>query len=91
VIGVLPTVRLGEKTILLEPGDSVLFYSDAIVEATSPDGEMLGVGGLRSFLAQHISLPIEALLDKVYVLGQEHSGKDHYEDDFTLVGLQLAG
>jgi serine phosphatase RsbU (regulator of sigma subunit) len=90
VIGVLPSVRLEEKRIPLEPGDKVLFYTDAIVESANQDGEMLGVDGLRSFLAQQGSLSIETLMNRVYALGQEHSGNDHYEDDFTLVGLQLA-
>ena len=90
VIGLFPAASLEEKRIPLEPGDKVLFYTDAIVESINPDGEMLGVEGLRSFLAQHSELPIEALVDRVYALGREHSGKDYYDDDFTLVGLQLA-
>ena len=76
VIGVLPTVRLEEKKTVIESGDKVLFYTDAIVESSSPEGEMLGVDGLRSFLAQHIDLPIEVLLEKVYALGLQHGGPD---------------
>lgn len=91
VIGVLPTVRLEEKRVPLEPGDKVLLYTDAITESIDPDGEMLGVNGLRSFLSQHGELPIESLLDEVYALGQEYSGREHYEDDFALVGLQFEG
>jgi serine phosphatase RsbU (regulator of sigma subunit) len=91
VVGVLPDIRLEEKTILLEPGDSVLFYSDAIVESIDPDGEMLGVDGLRAALTQHGDLPIESMLDRVYSLGQEYSGRARYEDDFTLLGLELLG
>jgi serine phosphatase RsbU (regulator of sigma subunit) len=90
VIGLLPTVRLEEKRIALEPGDKVLFYTDAIIESANEEGEMLGIAGLQRFLAQHSNLPIDALLHRVYTLGQQHSGKDGYEDDFTLVGLQLA-
>ena len=90
VIGLFPNVRLEEKKVPLERGDKVLFYTDAIVESANPDGEMLGVEGLRSFLAQRSDLPIETLLEQVYALGQEHSGQDDYEDDFTIVGLQLA-
>ena len=90
VIGLLPTAPLQEKRIALEPGDKVLFYTDAIVESANPDGELLDVDGLRAFLLQHSDLSIETLVEKVYALGQEHSGQDGYDDDFTLVGLQLA-
>jgi hypothetical protein len=34
-------------------------------------------------------LPIDALLEQVYALGQRFSGQATYEDDFTLVGLEV--
>jgi sigma-B regulation protein RsbU (phosphoserine phosphatase) len=91
VIGILADVHLEEQQIQLEPGDKVLFYSDAIVETTDPAGEMLGVAGLRAFMAERGHLPLNTLLDEIYAFGQEYSGQATYDDDFTLVGLQIAG
>jgi serine phosphatase RsbU (regulator of sigma subunit) len=90
VIGLLPAPPLTQNRIPLEPGDRVVFYTDAIVEAANPAGETLDVDGLRSFLSQHSELPIQPLVERIYRLGLEHSGRDDYDDDFTLVGLQLA-
>jgi serine phosphatase RsbU (regulator of sigma subunit) len=90
VIGLLPAPSLEEARIPLEPGDKVVFYTDAIVEAANPDGETLDVTGLRSFMARHSDLPIQALVERIYALGREHGGRDSYDDDFTLVGLELA-
>lgn len=91
VIGVLSDVHLEERQAQLEPGDKVLLYTDAIVEAINPEGEMLGVAGLQAFLAERGPLPLDALLDGIYAYGQEYSGQAAYDDDFTLVGLQIAG
>jgi hypothetical protein len=50
---------------------------------------MLGDAGLRSFLAGQGDLDIEDLIDRVYALGQDYSGRRDYEDDFTLLGLEV--
>jgi len=89
VIGVLDDIQLEEQRIQLETDDKVLFYSDAIVESINPAGEMLGVAGLQAFLAERGHLPLKALLDEIYAYGQEFSGQATYDDDFTLVGLEI--
>jgi hypothetical protein len=41
-LGLMPGTSYEEKEIVLERGDSVLFYSDGLVEAHDPKGEMFG-------------------------------------------------
>ena len=41
-----------EETTLL-PGEGVLFYSDGLVEAHDPEGEMFGFPRLRALVAEH--------------------------------------
>jgi PAS domain S-box-containing protein len=91
MLGLFEGVPYKEGTIRLVPGDKVLFYSDAVSEAARADGEMLGVAGLCSFLQGRRSLGIEALVDGVYAYGLTFSGRTEYEDDFTLVGVEIGG
>jgi serine phosphatase RsbU (regulator of sigma subunit) len=44
-----------EKEIVLGQGESVLFYSDGLVEAHNPKGEMFGFPRLRALTAEHDS------------------------------------
>jgi hypothetical protein len=44
---------------------------------------------LRSFLEQSGDLGIETLVAQVYAYGQTFTGRAQYEDDFTLVGLEI--
>jgi ketosteroid isomerase-like protein len=76
-----------EKEIVLEAGDAALFYSDGLVEAHDPRGEMFGFPRLRALVAEHDekrSLE-DFLLEEVW----RFTGEDwEQEDDITLLTLR---
>jgi serine phosphatase RsbU (regulator of sigma subunit) len=41
-LGLMPGMRYEEKEMVLEGGEAALFYSDGLVEAHDPTGEMFG-------------------------------------------------
>jgi serine phosphatase RsbU (regulator of sigma subunit)/predicted ester cyclase len=86
-LGLMPAMSYEEKEIVLDAGDSVLFYSDGLVEAHDPRGEMFGFPRLRKLVAEHGqegSLE-EALLGELYSFVGE--GWEQ-EDDITLLTLR---
>lgn len=89
MLGLFAGLDFSEATVSLAPGDKVLVYTDAVTEAMRQDGAMMGVEGLRSFLARRGDLGVEALVEQVYAYGKTFSGRTQYEDDFTLVGLEM--
>jgi hypothetical protein len=72
--------------VLLAPGDSVLFYSDGLVEAHNPVREMFGFPRLMSLLGGHAdgTPPIVFLLRE---LADFTGAAWEQEDDITLVSL----
>jgi serine phosphatase RsbU (regulator of sigma subunit) len=42
-----------EKESILTPGKGVLFYSEGLIEAHDPEGEMFGFPRLRALVAEH--------------------------------------
>src|ERR687893_405450 len=50
-LGLLPGMEYEEKEMVLERGDSVLFYSDGLVEAHDPRREMFGFPRLQGLVA----------------------------------------
>ena len=86
-LGLMPGMSYEEKEIVLEKGESVLFYSDGLVEAHDPQGEMFGFPRLRALVAEHgaeRSLE-ETLLEELY----SFTGEDwEQEDDITLLTLE---
>ncbi|HEY0756871.1 MAG TPA: SpoIIE family protein phosphatase [Ktedonobacteraceae bacterium] len=88
-LGMLPGSRYEEFEAALIPGESLLFYSDGLVEAHSPSGEMFGFPRLQALLSAPIGEP--ALLEFVLAQLQSFTGdKWEQEDDVTLLTLQRA-
>jgi serine phosphatase RsbU (regulator of sigma subunit)/anti-sigma regulatory factor (Ser/Thr protein kinase) len=89
-LGLLAGMDYPEHEAVLGPGDSVLLYSDGLVEAHDRAGEMFGFPRLRQLMATE--LPSSELLD--HLLDELHGfvgrGWDQ-EDDITLVALQRTG
>src|SRR5215216_2213018 len=52
-LGLMPGMSYEQKEIVLEQGEAALFYSDGLVEAHDPKGEMFGFPRLRALLAEH--------------------------------------
>src|SRR5215218_2210246 len=87
-LGLMPGMFYEEKEAALEVGDSTLFYSDGLVEAHDPKGEMFGFPRLRRLVAEHDAEEgslVDFLREKLYSFvgdGWEQ------EDDITLVTLR---
>ena len=87
-LGLMPGMSYEEKEMVLDTGEGVLFYSDGLVEAHNPEGEMFGFPRLRALIAQHAEEE-RALRD--FLMKELHSftGEEwEQEDDITLVTLQ---
>jgi serine phosphatase RsbU (regulator of sigma subunit) len=52
-LGLMPGMSYEEKEIILEAGETALFYSDGLVEAHDPKGAMFGFPRLRELVAEH--------------------------------------
>jgi steroid delta-isomerase-like uncharacterized protein len=86
-LGLMPEMSYEEKEAVLGEGDSVLFYSDGLVEAHDPNYEMFGFPRLRVLISEHgkqRSL-VDSLLEELYSFVGE--GWDQ-EDDITLLTLR---
>jgi serine phosphatase RsbU (regulator of sigma subunit)/predicted ester cyclase len=87
-LGMMPGMSYEEREVSLAEGNCVLFYSDGLVEAHNPHGEMFGFPRLRTLVAEHGgeegSLG-DYLLEELYSFVGE--GWEQ-EDDITLLTLR---
>jgi serine phosphatase RsbU (regulator of sigma subunit)/anti-sigma regulatory factor (Ser/Thr protein kinase) len=86
-LGLMPGMVYEEKEAILAPGDSVLLYSDGLVEAHNAKRDMFGFPRLMTLLGEYKgNMPVIDLL-----LGElaEFTGSEwEQEDDVTLVTLR---
>src|SRR5829696_1292908 len=87
-LGLMPGMGYEEKEVVLEKGDSTLFYSDGLVEAHNLQREMFGFPRLRKLVAEHDAEEgsmVDFLLEELY----SFVGEDwEQEDDITLLTLR---
>ena len=86
-LGLMPGMRYEEKEVVLDAGEVALFYSDGLVEAHNPQGEMFGFPRLQELVAEHAE---ERSLGD-FLLGELYSFTGEgweQEDDITLLALQ---
>jgi serine phosphatase RsbU (regulator of sigma subunit) len=86
-LGLMPGMSYEENEIALEAGESVLFYSDGLVEAHDPQRKMFGFPRLRMLVAEHAEQGslVDFLMEEFYSFVGE--GWEQ-EDDIILVALQ---
>src|ERR671910_643392 len=86
-LGLMPASSYEEKEIVLDAGESILFYSDGLVEAHDPEGQMFSFPRLRALVAEHTEEGAlgEYLLEELYSFVGE--GWEQ-EDDITLITLR---
>jgi serine phosphatase RsbU (regulator of sigma subunit) len=76
----------------LEPGDSVLFYTDGVTEAHKPGGELFGVERLADLIGRHASDQVEPEEIVRQIVGAILEYKaDQLADDATLVLVRWNG
>jgi len=65
VLGVMAGMRYEEHVVSLEPGDYVLFYTDGVTEAFSPEGEIYGDERLRALIQAAAGNSAQEMLDDI--------------------------
>jgi serine phosphatase RsbU (regulator of sigma subunit)/anti-sigma regulatory factor (Ser/Thr protein kinase) len=87
-LGLMPGMKYEEEEAVLAAGDDLLFYSDGLVEAHDPRGEMFGFPRLQGLVRANrsggASLMSFLLSELVRFTGQNWE----QEDDITLVTLE---
>jgi serine phosphatase RsbU (regulator of sigma subunit)/CHASE1-domain containing sensor protein/anti-sigma regulatory factor (Ser/Thr protein kinase) len=88
-LGLMPEMVYEEKVADLNAGDSLLFYSDGLVEAHDPAGEMFGFPRVRKLALSYNAEGGEELVDYLLAeLARFTGGDKEQEDDITLVTLE---
>ena len=89
-LGLATGLRFEEATTTLEPGETLVLYTDGIVEARNPDGSMFGVGRIEESLRSCSGAPDCAVRTISGSLLAFESGV-RPADDQTLLVLQVGG
>jgi len=89
-LGVLRDHEYRNNEVVMEPGDTLLIYTDGLTEARDRRERMFGLDRLRELFASSPDSPA-AVRDRIVASLTEHQGGPIGSDDQTLVVLGIAG
>jgi sigma-B regulation protein RsbU (phosphoserine phosphatase) len=89
-LGVFEPLGATSASIKLEPGDTIVLYTDGITESFNAKREMFGVSGLDAALEGCSGQPA-CVVDSVHAALYDHTHSRTRDDDQTIVALHFAG
>lgn len=90
-LGLRAPLEFGELEIELQPGDTLLFYTDGIVEAHDRRRNLFGFERLERLLQRWGHLPANQLLEQVLAEVHAFSQAVPTHDDMTIVVVRVTG
>ncbi len=88
VLGVMDPFQFEQKTIVLNPGDGVLFYTDGVTEAFNDAEEMFGEKRLRETVQRLRRQPAADVVQNIHDAVTAFANPCPQSDDFTLLMLR---
>lgn len=89
-LGVVPEVRLVERSTTLRPGDTVLLYSDGLVEARSRDGAFFGLEHVKRLVRRvQAGGPRDVSHALLAAVEAHWQSSEYLKDDFALLVARL--
>jgi len=88
-LGWFSGIELEEKEIQLEPGDRLVFYTDGITETMNSEHHLFGDEKLNDLIKKYADLSPGEFSSKLISALKEFSQSDKFDDDVTMVVLDL--
>lgn len=89
IVGVREGIKYDEHTIALQPGETLIFYTDGVTEATDKTLEEFGVERLSEVIRSNSKLSAEGLRNAIYEAVLQFAGENAEADDLTLVVVKV--
>src|SRR6266487_1189324 len=84
-VGLVPEAEYTSVGLKLEPGDTLVLFSDGVTEAMDPDDQLFGVPRLREVLEANTSTELEHIQKCVLEAVENFTRGAHQADDVTLL------
>ena len=87
-LGVLPGFDYKQTSHVLQPGETIVLYTDGVTEAMNADGELFGIEGLQNYFANTPPADSEGTSQQVMQAVSDFAGNAPQSDDITCLTLQ---
>jgi len=88
-LGLWEDIALDEKQIHLEPGSTLLLFTDGMTDCRDPLGEDFGLDRIKQNLAQMVGQPAQDVCDHMLSTLRSHQRGSPQDDDVTLAAIHM--
>jgi phosphoserine phosphatase RsbU/P len=88
-LGMFPNVQYEEFSLSTQPGDSLVFFSDGIVDAQNAAGDMFGDDRLKAIVKKYSQKSASKIADAILAEVSKFQGGRERFDDETVVVLRV--
>ncbi len=88
-LGVRHEMHPAIKSVRLFPDDIVILYTDGIIEAQSPDGELFGFPRFEKSIRENATLDVQQMLTNILAHVDQFKNTAQNLDDMTLVLIKI--
>jgi sigma-B regulation protein RsbU (phosphoserine phosphatase) len=87
IVGMLEDAEFGEETIKLKKDETIVLYTDGILEARIPDGEFFGEQHFETLLSANAEMSLSELCDSALATVKAYQA-NKLSDDVTVLALR---
>lgn len=88
MLGAIDGMKYDHETVSLQPGDTLLVYSDGIPEAMNPNGEFFGVERVESILRERTTQSAREISDAFVDAVKKYADTAPQSDDITIMVIK---
>ncbi len=89
MLGIFCDTQFDEEEIELRSGDTLVAFTDGVIEARSPLGEEFGEDRLVEIMMENAGLPAAGIESRILQAVEDWTAEAEQEDDLTLVILKV--
>ncbi|UCF04744.1 MAG: PP2C family protein-serine/threonine phosphatase [bacterium] len=85
ILGPVADIAYKRGFAFLDPGDTLIFFTDGIIERADPNGELFGKERLKEYMKWVRNEPAHAIVEKLFATLLVYGKGDKWRDDATAV------
>ena len=89
-LGLWDLITLDEQTVSLEPGASLVLFTDGMTDCRDPNGVPFGLERIKITLSEMAGLPAQEICDRLFNTLMSYQNGAGQDDDVTLVAIHRA-
>src|SRR5512146_2668600 len=89
-LGLWDVITLDERMVQLEPGSTLVLFTDGMTDCRDPNGVPFGIERIKAVLATMRNLPAQQVCDRLLETLMAYQNGAGQDDDVTLVAIHRA-